>query len=310
MKKLVARIACVSPALVVAMLARRRGVLLVSGLLTASVLALAPASGAVSLSTLTAASAFFTDPTGDSGNAPDITEVSVGNDVVAGPVVIWVDTPNRTSFGSTDRVVVFLDADLNPSTGAADYAGTEYGIARIGVAHALFRWDGADWAQVPAPTLSTAFYNSQKALRVSIHPNDLGGIRAFNYYAFSGIADQSGDYAPNSGLGSYSLISGPLRLSVERFRVTPRAPRAGKSFTATMLVGREDINEILEDGNGSCSLRVGKRAIAPRTTGFVDEAAACRWTIPKNARGQQLSVMISVKFGGASITRRFVTRVR
>jgi hypothetical protein len=310
MKKLVAHVTRGSPALVVAMLARGRGVLFVAGLLTASVLALAPASGAVSLSTLAPASAFFTDPTGDSGNAPDITEVSVGNDVVAGPVVIWVDTPNRTSFGSTDRVVVFLDADLNGSTGAPDYAGTEYGIARIGVAHALFRWDGADWAQVPAPTLSTAFYNSQKALRMSIHPNDLGGIRAFNYYLFSAVGDQSGDYSPNSGLGSYSLISGPLRLSVERFSVTPRVPRAGKSFTASMLVGREDINEILEDGRGSCSLRVGKRAVAPRTKGFINDAAACRWTIPKSAKGQQLSMVISVKFGRASISRRFAAKVR
>jgi hypothetical protein len=289
---------------------RGRGVLLVASLLTASLLPLAPSSGAVPLSTLAPAAAFLTDPTGDSGNAPDITEVSVGNDVVAGPIVIWVDTPNRTSLGSSDLVSVFLDTDLNRSTGAAEYAGAEYSIDRIGGQHALFRWAGSEWAQVPAPTLSTAFFRGQKALRVSIHPNDLGGTRAFNYYIFSAVGDQSGDYAPNGGVGSYSLISGPVRLSVERFSVTPRVPRAGKSFAATMLVGREDINEILEEGSASCSLRVGKRAVAARIKGFVNGAAACRWTIPKNAKGQQLSVMISVKFGGASISRRFAAKVR
>lgn len=289
--------------------AHRGRVMLVASLLTASLL-LAPSSGAVPLSTLAPAAAFLTDPTGDSGNAPDITEVSVGNDVVAGPIVIWVDTPNRTSFGSSDLVSVFLDTDLNRSTGAAEYAGAEYSIDRMGGTHALFRWAGTNWAQVPTPTLSTAFFRGLKALRVSIHPNDLGGPKAFNYYVFSAVGDQSGDYAPNDALGSYSLISGPLRLSVERFSVTPKVSRAGKSFAATMLVGREDINEILDEGSASCSLRVGKRAVAPRTKGFVNGAAACRWTIPKNAKGQQLSVMISVKFGGASISRRFAAKVR
>jgi hypothetical protein len=310
MKKFVAHIARGSPALVVAMLARGRGVLFVAGLLTASVLALAPSSAAVPLSTLAPAAAFLTDPTGDSGNAPDITEVSVGNDVVAGPIVFWIDIPNRTSLGSSDTMAVYFDTDLNQSTGGTDYAGGEYAIELVGGRLALFRWAGSDWAQVPAPTLNTAFFRGQKALRVSIHPNDLGGTRAFNYYLFSAVGDQRGDYAPNNDVRSYSLISRPLRLSVERFSVTPKVPRAGKSFTATMLVGREDINEILEDGTGSCSLRVGKRAVAPRTKGFVNEAAACRWTIPKNAKGQQLSMMISVKFGGATISRRFAARIR
>jgi hypothetical protein len=310
MKKFVSHIARGSPALVVAMLARGRGVLFVTGLLTASLLALAPSSVAVPLSTLAPAAAFLTDPTGDSGNAPDITDVSVGNDVVAGPIVIWVDVPNRTSLGPSDLMVVYVDTDLNQSTGGADYAGSEYAIEMVGGRLALFRWTGSDWAQVPAPTLNNAFFRGQKALRVSIHPNDLGGTRAFNYYLFSAAGDQRGDYAPNDGVRSYSLISGPVQLSLERFSVTPKVPRGGKSFRATMLVGREDINEILDEGSASCSLRVGRRAVAARTKGFVNDAAACRWTIPKSAKGQQISVMISVKFGGASIARRFAARVR
>jgi hypothetical protein len=158
--------------------------------------------------------------------------------------------------------------------------------------------------------LGTAFFSARKALRVSIHPNALGGTKAFNYYVFSAVGDQRGDYAPDNGLGSYSLISGPLRLRVERFSVTPKIPRAGKSFGVTMLVGREDTNDTFTGGKGSCSLRVGKRPVAVRVKGFINGGATCRWTIPKSAKGQQLTGMISVKFGGASITRRFTARVR
>jgi len=34
--------------------------------------------------------AAFNDAAGDSGAAPDITNVAVGNDVVAGPIVFWL----------------------------------------------------------------------------------------------------------------------------------------------------------------------------------------------------------------------------
>ena len=70
-----------------------------STLLAVAVLTLAPASAAFPLAAQAPTATLFTDPTGDSGVAPDITEVSVGNDVLTGNIVIWIDTPyRRTAF--------------------------------------------------------------------------------------------------------------------------------------------------------------------------------------------------------------------
>jgi hypothetical protein len=286
-------------------------------LLAALVLTLTPTSAAVPLAAHAATAGFFTDPAGDSGVAADITAVSVGNDTLAGDIVIWIHMANREVLPDiSDLFAVFFDTDLNAATGAPGSAGSEY-TAQVfreipgSILPAVFRWTGSAWLEVPAPTLNYGFGVDEKSLRVSIHPNEIGGTRTFNFHLVSALQGQSAtDVAPDFGGWPYSLISGPLQLSVERFAVRPKVPRAGKSFTASLLVGREDTYEIVGEGSVACSLRVGKKAVSARAKSFVNSAATCGWTIPRKTKRQQLRMKISLKFGGVSISRTFAAKIR
>src|SRR5947207_2191150 len=80
--------------------------------LTAAALALAAA--AVITAGAGASPASFTDPAGDSGAAPDITNVAV-SDNGAGSVTVAVTASTLTSGASVD---VYLNTDKNGSTGS------------------------------------------------------------------------------------------------------------------------------------------------------------------------------------------------
>lgn len=256
---------------------------------------------ALVLSAPAAAARQFTDPAGDSGSAPDITEVQVGNDVVRGPIVVWVTTSNRTSVGAGDVVAVFLDTDLNRQTGWPEGAGADFAIDADAAGPMLHRWDGATFVQAPAPSLRASFVRAQKAWRIQIHPNDLGGTKAFNLYTVTTSETDDFDVAPDgASVFSYSLISGPLVLTRERASAT-RA-RAGQPFVVGMLVARDDIGEVLEEGQVTCALTVGGRPLNARSRGFVDGVAACGWQLPKTAKGKRVRATITVSYGGAKVS--------
>lgn len=272
-------------------------------------LAAAPTALASSEAERAATFKIQSDPSGDSGAAPDITEVQVGNDVVAGPIVMWITTSNRESLGGDDAMIVYLDTDLNSSTGAVDWVGAEYGVEVQADSVFLFRWDGADWAQVAAGSLEAAFFKSEKAVRISIQPSDLGSTRGFNYYVYSVNGDAS-DFAPDGvPIWSYSLTSGRVALEIVDFALT-KAPRAGKRLAAGLQVGRNDTNELLEEGKVTCTLRVGTKTVRAASAGFVEGIAVCAWNLPKSAKGQKVSGTISVTYGGTTIKKAFSARVR
>ena len=252
----------------------------------------------------------FTDPTGDSGTVADITNVDVGNDVVAGPIVIWVETPNRTALAGGEVMLVFLDTDNNGNTGEVRLGGAEYIISLNPVG--LFRWDGANFAPTPAATLTAQFVASERATRMSINPSDLGGTTVMNFFLLS--TNQAGDpfdVAPDgSAIWTYTLESGPVRLRATQFRLIPARPRANARFAAAMTVVREDLGEALDEGAITCTLRVGGRAVRATSRGFVGPAATCAWRLPRTSKGKNAVGSIRVTFGGTSVTRPIRFRVR
>ena len=285
-----------------------RALLAVCGLSAlVAVLVLIPASSAA---TFGRAAEFFEDPKGDSGATPDIADVQVGNDLVTGSLVFWVDIANRTTFGATDLVSIFVDSDLNAATGAADWGGAEYAVDVFAETPTLWQWNGTTWAQIAAPALKASFSEGDKSLRIEVHPNVLGNTRAFNFYAFSATGDQSGDYAPDARLWTYSLVTGTLKLTIEEFLASPKVPRAGKTFAAAVLIGREDTNEILEQGAVTCVLKLAGKSLRPTSSAFSEGVGGCRWKLPKTAKGKQLRLTIAVKYGGATASRTFTAKVR
>ena len=69
----------------------------------------------------------FTDPTGDSGNAPDVTTVTASNDD-NGQITFAISLANRTALSDSDLAIVQLDTDGNLSDGfgGADYEFVEH----------------------------------------------------------------------------------------------------------------------------------------------------------------------------------------
>ena len=245
----------------------------------------------------------FTDPSGDSGTAPDVTEVQVGNDVVAGPIVLWITAPNRTALGGSEGVITYLDTDLNGGAGNAEQGGADFGIETMASGSRLYRWDGADWAQTAAPSLRHEWFADQHAARIEVHPRDVGSPRGFNFYVVSVNGDAI-DVAPDGdGLWSYSLASGPLRLTKEGAAATPA--RAGRPFVLRLRVGRDDINEILYDGRVTCSAKLGTATLRGTARPFGPNGSTCTWSLPRTARGKRISAKIVVAYGGASVAHSF-----
>jgi hypothetical protein len=272
-------------------------------------LLLIPAGLAAVGTALAATSAsVFTDPSGDSGAAPDVTEVQVGNDVVAGPIVLWITAPNRTTLGGSEGVVTYLDTDLNGGTGNVDQGGADFGIETMSSGSRLYRWDGADWAQTAAPSLRHEWVPGEHAARIEVHPRDLGGPRAFNFYVVSVNGDAI-DVAPDGNdLWSYSLASGPLRLTKEAAAATPA--RAGRPFTLRLEVGRDDINEFLDIGKVTCTAKLGTTSLRGTARPFGAQGSTCTWTLPRTTRGKRLSAKILVSYGGAAVSHSYTGLVR
>jgi hypothetical protein len=251
---------------------------------------------------------FFSDAAGDSGAAPDITDVDVGNDVVAGPIVFWITLPNRPDdLVAGDSLAVLLNTDRNPDTGGG---GIDYGIGVDGESVGLGRWDGTTLAPVEAPSLVARFSKVDKAIRVAIHPNDLGGTTAFDFFvgAFSG---DDLDSAPNGPPGwSYTLISGRPVLSIAGSAVLPKRPLAGKPLAVAMQVVRGDINEVLAQGKVTCSLKVGTKSVRATRSGFTSGVAFCSWKVPTSAKGKLLRGTISLTYGGVTAKKSFSVRAR
>jgi hypothetical protein len=248
------------------------------------------------------------DPAGDSGNTADITRVEIGNDVVAGPIVEWVTFGNRTSFGGDDEVLTFIDSDLNAGTGLQ---GVDYVIdSASGDRCVLAHWDGSNFVQVPAASLRCRFVTSEKAVRIEIQPADLGGTRGMNLYLVTFMGGTRGDDAPDgTGVYTYSLISGPVKLSVDGFAFAPSRPRHGGVIAAVMQVSRDDINEVLSSGTITCTLKAGTRSV--RGAGrFTDNGAACAWRLPGWTKGKRVRGTMAVAFGGTTVSRNFAAKVR
>jgi hypothetical protein len=265
----------------------------------------APPAGSAPLpqATLHSASAVsFNDAAGDSGVAADITDVDVGNDVVAGPIVIWVSLANRPDdLVAADDLAVYLDTDRNPATGDL---GAEYVIVVDSESVGAYKWDGTTYAQVQIASLSARFSKADTAVRVAIQPSDLGIAGGFNF----SIQSTSGDAYDNAPNGppdwAYTMSTGPIGLSLSGSAVLPKRAVAGKRLTAAIQIVRSDINEVLTQGKIKCSLHFGKRSVSGRSA-WVAGLAVCGWSIPKAAKGHRLSGSVSVTYGGKTVKKSF-----
>ena len=254
----------------------------------------------------------FTDPLSDSVRGPDIHNVRVGHDALDGRLVVWVQVANRPDGLLVGEILIlFLDTDQNAATGDVDGADYSLLVGQAGVG--AVRWSGSGWVAATAASLQARLVKSALSYRVSVAPSDLGGFGGFNFFLVgfdeTGFAEST-DLAPNQGTWSYAAAPAALELSTTGFVLAPAAPVAGKSMSATVRLIRRDTFDPVTSGSVRCTLRVGTRTVAARSSGFARGAAVCRWTVPSLAKGRRATGTVAVTYRGATVTKTFTLRAR
>jgi hypothetical protein len=183
----------------------------------------------------------FTDATGDSGNAPDVTNVTVSNDD-NGQITFAITLANRTALGSQDVGIVLLDTNAD---GAPEFV---FGFTSDG--STMFSVSGSTLTPIAPASFSGSFANGVQTL--SVNKADIGNATQINLaIGTSGDGGTTvGDNAPDSGAWSYQVVIAPPVPTVASF--TPAGGSVGTtvdvkgthftSATSVTFDGTQDTN--------------------------------------------------------------------
>src|ERR671936_2499286 len=208
-----------------------------------------------------AGSESFTDPTGDSGVAPDITSVTVANDD-DGLLTFRVTIANRTALSADELIAVLIATDdPSPYTGLR-FDGTNFAVVLDGTnGPSLHAWDGVGLDPVlPRPrSVTGSFVGGVATLTVrqeDLAPGfpDLSVPVKLKFYAvavtFAGSEAVAADRAPPSNFFAYRVAE-PLRVVVTNF-APKKTVKAGKTLVVLMGEARGDTGSPIAGGDVTC----------------------------------------------------------
>jgi hypothetical protein len=287
-------------------MARRKSIAVLAAVLIVGGLAAAGALAAPQR--VSANSASYTDPMGDTGTAPDITAVSVSNDD-AGAITFTVTISGRTELGPNDDIAIVIDHDRSEDTGLM-LEGWDYFIDLTASGAKLFTiTELGDLAPVGASSLVASYANG--AATFQINRSDLGGTGCFAFYVASetvqGVERVHDDAPDGDDYWVYDLKLPVTAVGIEMSRPYVSKARAGRTFQVSAKVSRKDTGAGV-NGQVTCSARLGGKTLRKSgrsSAGF----ASCSWTLPKSARGKWLGGTISVNYQGATAKRSFAAKV-
>jgi hypothetical protein len=249
----------------------------------------------------------YADPAGDSGSAGDLTGITVANES-SGQVIFHVNG-NGLSSSPTMVTWLFIDSDANPQTGDTDVLGADYIFGVDDSSYWFGHFDGSDWVYQPNSTVTIT--GGVRGLMVSVNHTELANTSEFNFWARSmDETNRKIDDAPDDGTFNYSLPLQGAHILSALVQTTPGSgPQAGKPFsvTATGLTLPPDgrmVSVQPKPESYSCKATLKGRTLAGRGTG------GCTWRMPKNARGKQLKVVLTVTYAGTTASFPYVFRVR
>ena len=252
------------------------------------------------------ADASFTDASGDSKTAPDITAVTASHDA-AGNLTFTVRT-SHAQLGSDALLDIAFDTDQNPDTGSN---GVEYFFFVGASGWQFMRWDGSNFVPAGASSANGGYVNGVATFKV--HKADLGGVEKFTFWADTFQLDVNGnliaeDTAPEgTDAYVYSLAKVALRSSTPT--AVPARPVAGKAFSVGTRVTRADNGAALATATVTCTVRVGTAPL--RATGRMRNGiAVCAMKLPAKAKGKLVRVTVKATFQGASTTKTYSARAR
>jgi hypothetical protein len=312
----------------------QRGGFAAVALLAALSLTGASASGATFTPVrATAGSASFSDPTGDSGVAPDITGVTVSNDD-RGLITFRITVPNRSALGPDDAVAVPLGTDDPDLTSGLRSDGMNFVLVLYAAGPSLLVWDGEDMVAVDHPPGSLTGSFSDGVATVSVRQEDLApGFPDLSvpielqFYAlgiaFNGNDVLAQDDAPDGdAIWKYRLAEA-LRVVLTGFNAD-RTVKAGGTLVVFLGAAHTDTGSAVASGKIVCRARLGSKALKERgrfitvvltspATGRVVRSpnATCSFKVPKqSSKGKTIRGSISLRESGVTLTRAFTTRVR
>jgi hypothetical protein len=238
----------------------------------------------------------YTDPTGDSASAPDVSKLTL----TPGAGTVAFDFAYTGTLGTDGSFAVGIDADRNAQTGNK---GIEYLYIASGNGATFGKWDGTQWTdfthQPTSPTLTAT------DLTFTITLADIGGVTTFDFFAGS-IRGNDVDLVPDSGTGTYPAPvtapppppPPPAPAATVKALLIPSGvllPKAGKVLRVPPL------QLLLTDGttvtadSQACTLKYkGKKLPAL--------AGGCAWKIPKADKKVRLVLTITYMYGGKSRT--------
>jgi hypothetical protein len=230
----------------------------------------------------------ISDPTGDSGSAPDLTGMTVRfDDQDADALVVKIAYAGSLTSGSD--IVVGLDTDLNPATGSdtgADYLITLVPSINGTVAAAFSRWQSSQYvAFTPASPYASAARDGQAEVIFCLC--DVGNPLRFGIFVRSEVTGATDtDLMPDAGTATINL---PLVRSV---LASTSPPRAGAPFAVSIAGVRlwADPTHVLKPQSVTCTASLAGRALAG--------SRPCRWSLPASARGKKLVLNIKVLYDG------------
>ena len=246
------------------------------------------------------------DPAGDSNGAPDITGVTVANDL-SGLILFVVEVGNRSGFAANDDVLIYIDSDRSAATGFPERGGgVDYllGIDATTQQISLGRWNGSGFETAPGTTLRGTWVNGYVA---GVNHSELGATGAFAFFVrtrLQGGASNQLDVAPADAYFSYTLSPPHIESIGPRF--SPAAPRAGSTFRVSSVRLQFETAESALAAAFTCRATLAGKRI--RGTG----RGGCSFKLPKSARGKRLVLTISATAAGgqAETFRPYAFRVR
>ena len=251
----------------------------------------------------------YTDGKGDSGSAPDITNVSIAS---SGTTIVFNLGISNLRRGADQWVIVLVDSDRNPETGNSNALGADYllEINELEYTYWFGRWEGTEWVETPSSTVNAR--NISSGLTITVDASELGGTTGFNFWLRTIDGEYAAgryDDAPDDGTWNYVLAAGGPEIQSVLVATTPTVgPRAGRLFTVTPIGLRlppngATISILPHPDSYVCRTVLAGSTLSGTGTG------RCTWRVPKKARGKSIAVTLTVTYQGATKAVRFVYRV-
>jgi hypothetical protein len=287
----------------------RRFVISLVAALAAAAVAAAHVSADTSVQT-------FSDATGDSGTAVDITGVTVTNDETGR---YRFDITFGGVFDNPAELDLYLDTDSNPKTGDPSYVGADYIVADYQDSHTydFFKWDGTKWAETQnfAP-IQVSVGAARKDLEVDLNKSDLDNTTSFNFWVATYRLDSNkdSDTAPAAAATWAYTFQNTLRLRAAGARAT--AAKAGGQWTLFLLATRSDTGAFVHEGSIICSAGAGslKLKLVARAfvtpTGEIGTAASCTFAVPKKAKHKALTGHLTLSYLDSALSQTFKTTAK